>query len=406
MIDQTIIVKKKKRGFVEEFDPEKIHRAIRKSADRILVSLNDEECKRVSDIVLSKITVPEITVRKLHNLVEVALDDAGFPRVAESYRQYRNYKEDAQKIMEAVDAKTLELSYKEDRSNANSDSTLVSTKRSILFGEQQKERYKRMYLNPEELEASEKGYIYIHDMKDRLSTYNCCLFNLGRVLEGGFTLANIIYTEPKSLSAAMSVSIDLIINAASNQYGGLTIPQIDEVLIPYAEKSYNFYKEQYKELVKDSGGVYDEEKADKFAEGRVRREAEQQQQHIEHNLNSCSTSRGDFCFVTFTFGHSTNRWAKLISEVFLDVRKKGQGKEGSKIPVLFPKLVFLYDSELHGPGKELEPLFDKAVETAKHCMYPDFLSLDAGYVGEVYHKWNRIVSPMGRNSPKPIVKTF
>ena len=48
MIDQTIIVKKKKRGFVEEFDPEKIHRAIRKSADRILVSLNDEECKYIS----------------------------------------------------------------------------------------------------------------------------------------------------------------------------------------------------------------------------------------------------------------------------------------------------------------------------------------------------------------------
>ena len=218
-MDDKILVKKKRKGLIEEFNPEKIHIAIRKSADRILVSLKDEECQKVSDLVLSKIDGPEITVRKLHNLVEVCLDEVGFHRVAESYRQYRNYKEDAQKMMEAVDRKTLELSYKEDRSNANADSLLVSTKRSILYGEQQKEKYKRVYLNQIELEAYEKGYIYIHDIKDRLSTFNCDLFNLGRILKGGFTLANIDYTEPKSLAAAMSVSTDLISAYAGQQYG-------------------------------------------------------------------------------------------------------------------------------------------------------------------------------------------
>lgn len=392
-----IVVKKKRPGFVESFQPEKIHSAIRKSAERILVVLKDEDCSRVSDIVLEKIGKnTEITVRRLHNMVEVALDEAGFPRVAESYRQYRNYKEDAQKIMEAVDAKTLELSYKEDRSNANADSLLISTKRSILYGEQQKERYKRLYLNPVELEAYEKGYIYIHDIKDRLSTFNCDLFNLGRVLKGGFTLANIDYTEPKSLAAAMSVSTDLISAYAGQQYGGTTIPQIDEVFSPYAEKSYHFYLNQYHDIVTEAGGEYDEAKADAYAYERVRREAEQQYQHMEHSMNSIASSRGDYAFITFTFGHGTDRWSKLISNVFLDVRRGGQGKEGGKVPVLFPKLVFLYDSELHGDGKELEDLFDNAVETAKQCMYPDFLSLDAGYIGEVYHKWGKIVSPMGK----------
>lgn len=294
MIDSEITVKKKQKGFTEAFDREKIHTAIRKSAERILQVMSDEDCKKVSDRVLELITEKEIGVRKLHNIVEVALDDTGFHRIAESYRQYRNYKESALKIMEAVDAKTLELSYKEDRSNANADSLLVSTKRSILFGEMQKEKYKRLFLNPEELEAAEKGFIYIHDMKDRLSTFNCCLFNLGRVLEGGFSLANLDYTEPKSLAAAMSVTTDLISAAASNQYGGFTIPEIDRAFAKYAEKSYKFYIEQYKKLVEDVGGIYDEVKADQFAFERTKREASQQYQHMEHSTNSIASSRGDF----------------------------------------------------------------------------------------------------------------
>ena len=403
---EKIIVKKKRKGFTEEFIPEKIHSAIRKSSERILQVLTDEDCEKVSNLVLQKIgNETEVTVRRLHNMVEVALDEAGFHRVAESYRQYRNYKEDAQKIMEAVDAKTLELSYKEDKSNANADSWLVSTKRSIIYGEQQKERYKRLYLNPEELEAYDRGYIYLHDAKDRLSTFNCCLFNIGRVLKGGFTLANIDYTEPKSLAAAMSVTADIVSAAAGQQYGGFSLPQIDEVFAPYAEKSYVFYMNQYKEIVENAGGTFDIKKADEYSYNRVKREAEQQYQHMEHTMNSIASSRGDFSFVTFTFGHSTNRWAKMISNVFLDVRRGGQGKEGGKVPVLFPKLVFLYDSELHGEGKELEDLFDNAVETAKQCMYPDFLSLDAGYIGEVYHKYRKIVSPMGcRAFLSPIFK--
>lgn len=408
---EKILVKKKRKGLIEEFQPEKIHVAIRKSADRILVSLNDEECKKVSDLVLSKIDTPEITVRKLHSIVEICLDDAGFPRVAESYRRYREYKDDAQKIMEAVDKKTLELSYKEDRSNANSDSLLVSTKRSILYGEQQKEIFKRLYLNPEEREAHEIGYLYVHDMKDRLTTFNCCLFDLGRVLKDGFSLSGVDYTEPKSLAAAMSVSADLISASAAQAYGGETIPQIDEVLAPYAEKSYQFYLKQYDEIVENNLSGFEkfmrkifgnskryEELREEYAIDRVKREAFQQMQHIEHNLNSISSSRGDMVFVTFSFGHSTNRWAKLLSNVFLDVRRGGQGKENGKVPVLFPKLVFLYDSELHGPGKPLEDLFENAIETSKHTMYPDFLSLDAGYVGDMYHKYGVILSSMGEPS--------
>lgn len=403
MIDSEITVKKKQKGFTEAFDREKIHTAIRKSAERILQVMSDEDCKKVSDRVLELITEKEIGVRKLHNIVEVALDDTGFHRIAESYRQYRNYKESALKIMEAVDAKTLELSYKEDRSNANCDSTLVSTKRSILYGEMQKEKYERIFLNPEELEAEKDGFIYIHDRSARWDTYNCSVQNYKKILKGGFILSNTEYNEPQSAAAAIAVLSDVMNVIASNQYGGNTVPEIDDILDEYCEKSYQFYIKQYKEIVESTGGEYDEDKADKFAEDRVRRELAQGFQSIELTFNSVSSSRGDYPFLAVTFGHRTSRWATLVSSVILQVRKEGQGKPGHKVPVVFPKLIFIYDSDLHGEGKELEWLFKEAVECTKIAQYPDYLSVDIpkegdspNYVGEVYHKWGVVVSPMGR----------
>ena len=78
------------------------------------------------------------------------------------------------------------------------------------------------------------------------------------------------------------------------------------------------------------------------------------------------------------------------------MRKRGQGKEGSRTPVVFPKLVFLYKEELHGKGKELEDLFNLAVETSAWAQYPDFMSIDNGYIGDIYKKTGKIISNMGK----------
>lgn len=65
-------------------------------------------------------------------------------------------------------------------------------------------------------------------------------------------------------------------------------------------------------------------------------------------------------------------------------------------PVLFPKIVFLYDENLHGPGKISEDLFKAGVECSKKTMYPDWLSLTGdGYVASMYKKYGKVVSPMG-----------
>lgn len=393
-----MIFVKGKYGKFETFQPEKIHRAIKKSASRVFVKLSEDDCKKVSSWVLNKVDTPEISVEVIHNLVEKALRECNFQEVAESYMNYRNWRKKAALILDSVHIKNHQLESSEDKSNANTDSSIVSTKRSIKYQEYSKAEYKEFFLNDEEKLAFEEGFIYIHDIGARYDTYNCCLLNVGRILKGGFTLATIDYTEPKSVDVAIDVLSDIISTVAGNQYGGLTVPQIDEILAPYCQKSYNKFVKEYKELVADIGGEYSEEKADIYACKKIRRDVSQRLQGVEYTFNSVSSSRGDFPFITFTFGHSKDRWAKLVAEEILKVRMGGQGREGKKAPVVFPKLVFLYDNDLHGEGKELEDLFDLAIECNKVSQYPDFLSLDAGYIGEVYHKWGKIVSPMGCRS--------
>lgn len=215
-----IIVKKKKNGVTENFDERKIWCAIRKSADRVFIDLTDEDCKLVTDLVKLKIQGPEISVSKLHQLVEVSLDEAGFPKVAESYRKYRNYKLTAIKMFEVTEKKIQELQKEEDRSNANADSNLISTRRVLEFQEGQKEKYKRIFLTEEERAAVEDNFIYPHDISSRLSVvFNCCLINCSRIMKGGFKLAGMDYTEPTSVYSAIALLSDIIQSVAGNSYG-------------------------------------------------------------------------------------------------------------------------------------------------------------------------------------------
>lgn len=245
-------------------------------------------------------------------------------------------------------------------------------------------------MTTEELQACRDGYIYIHDMSARRDTMNCCLFDVKSVLTGGFEMGNLWYNEPKTLDVAFDVIGDIVLSAASQQYGGFTVPSVDLLLEPYAEKTYQKMLEKYLSL-----GL-SEEKSSAQALKDVENDFRQGFQGWEYKFNTVASSRGDYPFITVTTGTGTGRFAKMASILMLSVRKNGQGKQGFKKPVLFPKIVFLYDEKLHGPGKELEDVFEAGIACSAKTMYPDWLSLSGeGYVAEMYQKYGQIVSPMG-----------
>ncbi len=382
----------KKDGSKEAFNVQKVISAVGKSAYRALTEFTDAEKRQICQYVVDKVNElnkPEIPISIMHNIVESALEQVK-PVVAKSYRDYRNYKQDFVRMLDDVYMKSQSIMYIGDKENANTDSALVSTKRSLIFNQFNKELYQKFFMTTEEIQACRDGYIYVHDMSARRDTMNCCLFDVQNVLSGGFEMGNIWYNEPKSLDVAFDVIGDIVLSAASQQYGGFTVPSVDLILEPYAEKSYKRNIEKYTRLGIDK----DTAEAEAFAD--VVREFEQGFQGWEYKFNTVASSRGDYPFITVTAGTGTGRFAKQATISMLNVRRKGQGKKECKKPVLFPKIVFLYDENLHGPGKELEDVFEVGVQCSAKTMYPDWLSLTGkGYVASIYKQYGEIISPMG-----------
>ena len=386
------IVVIKKDGTREDYNFQKIINAVKKSAGRVMISLSDEDFNDLAEYVeseLANLNSKEVNIAQMHDIVESALEDVS-PKIARSYRNYRNYKKDFVHMLDKVYQESQKIMYIGDKENSNADSALVSTKRSLIFNELNKELYKKFFLNVEELQAINDGYIYIHDMSARRDTMNCCLFDVASVLKGGFEMGNLWYNEPKSLNVAFDVIGDITMAAASQQYGGFTLPEVDKILAPYAQKTYEASYAKYIEM-----GI-SPEKADVQATKDVEKDFHDGFQGWEYKFNTVASSRGDYPFITVSAGLGQSKFEKMATIVMLDVRRGGQGKKSCKKPVLFPKIVFLFDKDLHGKGKPLEDVYNAGIECSKKAMYPDWLSLTGeGYVASMYKQYGKVVSPMG-----------
>ena len=386
MINEQIKVIKKD-STTEVFNGNKIIKAVEKTALRCNVELTDADKWRIVKGVLGRVfkNIPEGAVRHihvadLHEEVELALMEVN-PALAKEYNSFRGYKKQMKEHFEEMLRDTEQLLHAGDTENANRDSYLIDAQK-VMSGEIFSVRNMLDYELPKDASQAHKdGDIYIHDLRDRLyNSINCCLFDMGKVLKGGFTYKGVNYKEPNSIRTACSMLEDVMNSARLQQYGGFTVPEIDTILAPYVKKTWvNYYNYM------DGGTDFP---ADTFADEMTWRDLIQGLESIEHSLHMVNNT-----FITFTFGLDTSKFGQMVSKAILEVRRKGLGTTG--IPAVFPKLVFLYTDKLHGEGMENEHIFSEAISTSSKCMYPDYLSLDNGYLGEMYHEYGKAVSPMG-----------
>lgn len=178
------------------------------------------------------------------------------------------------------------------------------------------------------------------------------------------------------------------------------------VLLPYCHKTWN---KAYKQASNSFPGAT-EVQLHVYAWRTLQDELKQGFQSLELKLNTVPCSRGDFAFTTISFGcwnapqwlgrylNDTDLWIlKEICEAILTTRMNGHGENHK--PVVFPKLVYLYEENYLSAFQEARDVFELAIECSSKCMYPDFLSLTGDWahssVGKQYMENKQVVTPMG-----------
>lgn len=375
----------KRDGTEEQFDSIKILRAVDKSSERININLKSGDKKLLLDIVERALDCKDvISVNELHGYVERALDIVS-PEVAKSYKDYRNYKTEIEYLLiKDIKHQIGRTMDEKDRSNANSNTDYISTQRTEIAGIVNKELYQEMYLSVEERQAIKDGYIYIHDLKDRLLKQpNCVLVDLKGILSGGFNLEGYHYTEPKDVKVAIGQISDIAMIESAQRYGGTTLPEIDKVISTYYQMSITSYCKMLEEIL----GYFSVE-VYRLAKKLAYTDMKQSLQGMEIKLNTVVSARGSYPFTTFTFGNVDNEFEADVCKAILEVRMEGHGDVGFKKTCVFPKLVFIHDHNIHDKDKEYSWLFDLAVKCSSENLYPD-------YIGEGQKINGKVVSPMG-----------
>lgn len=156
--------------------------------------------------------------------------------------------------------------------NANKDSRVIGTMRDLLAGVASKEYVKGHGLPPEVAEAHESGEIHVHDLDYSIGGYfNCSVPDIPYMLANGFRMGGAEIEPPKSLRTAAEVIPQILVHVASNQYGGITVHTVDQILEPYAITSYRKHlRSAFMDAAELTGETLTDDELDTLVDDEVR----------------------------------------------------------------------------------------------------------------------------------------
>ena len=251
-------------------------------------------------------------------------------------------------------------------------------------------------LLPEKIsKAHEDGILHFHDADYFIQPiFNCCLINIGDMLDNGTVMNGKMIESPKSFQVACTVTTQIIAAVASNQYGGQSVDL--KHLGKYLRKSYNKFK---KEIEAKHKGQIKESIIEDLVQERLRAELKAGVQTIQYQINTLMTTNGQSPFVTLFLhledGDPYIKENAMIIEEVLRQRYEGiKNDAGVYVTPAFPKLVYVLDHFNNLTGGEYDYLTRMAVKCSAKRMYPDYISakkMRENYEGNVF-------SPMGCRS--------
>ena len=388
---------KKRNGSIVEFNKDKIASAIAKAFNAETGAADPITVNYLAEQVVKKVPARGATVEGVQDLVVRTIQEAGYYDVATAYTVYR-YKRELARKSNTTDESILSLLRNENKElaeeNSNKSTRIASTQRDYIAGEVSRDLTRRILLPEKISKAHDEGILHFHDADYFIQPiFNCCLINIGDMLDNGTVMNDKLIESPKSFQVACTVTTQIIACIASNQYGGQSVDLVH--LGKYLRKS----RDKFARRIASECPQLSADEQEKIVKMQLREELKAGIQTIQYQINTLMTTNGQSPFVTlFLYLRADDPYieenAMIIEEVLRQRLEGIKNEAGVYITPAFPKLVYVLDEHNCLKGGKYDYLTKLAVKCSAKRMYPDYISakkMRENYQGNVF-------SPMGCRS--------
>lgn len=389
----------KRDGTIVEFDFNKIVVAIQKANQSVDPEerVSEEEIREIASFVEQKHR-SRILVEDIQDIVEQRLMEMDKYLLAKNYIIYR-YTRALVRKQNTTDESILSLLHNTNKDlaeeNSNKNTVIAATQRDYIAGEVSRDLTRRILLPEKISKAHDEGILHFHDADYFVQPiFNCCLINIGDMLDNGTVMNGKMIESPKSFQVACTVMTQIIACVASNQYGGQSVDICH--LGKYLRRSYDKFRRQ---IERDCGEGVGDETIERLTMDRLGDELRSGVQTIQYQINTLMTTNGQSPFVTLFLNlREDDPYIKenaMIIEEILRQRIEGiKNEKGVYVTPAFPKLVYVLDEHNNLSGGKYDYLTRLAVKCSAKRMYPDYIS--AKWMRKTYE--GNVFSPMGCRS--------
>ncbi len=382
----------KRDGRIVDYDRNKIIIAIQKANAEVdrYEQMTEEKIEAIV-AGIENVHADNLLVEDIQDMIEQKLMSERKFELAKKYIIYR-YTRQMVRQANTTDDSIMSLIKNSNKDvmeeNSNKNAYIASTQRDLIAGEVSKDLTKRVLLPEKIVKAHEEGILHFHDMDYFLqSIFNCCLINIGDMLEHGTVMNGKLIESPKSFQVACTVMTQIISAVASSQYGGQSVDV--RHLGRYLRKSRKKYEKYYN---KKYGDKFSREVRDELVKDRLSDELKSGVQTIQYQINTLMTTNGQSPFVTLFLNLDKNdpyvEENAMIIEEILNQRIEGiKNEKGVYVTPAFPKLVYVLDEHNCLKGGKFDYLTRLAVKCSAKRMYPDYISakkMRENYEGNVF----------------------
>ena len=389
----------KRDGSVVDYDRSKIATAIGKANAEVPQEerLSQEGIDAIIDRI-EGLKRPRMLVEDIQDLVEQGLVAENKFHLAKTYIIYR-YNRALVRKANTTDESILSLLRNENKElaeeNSNKNTMIAATQRDYIAGEVSRDLTRRILLPEYISKAHDEGTIHFHDADYFIQPiFNCCLINIGDMLDNGTVMNGKLIESPKSFQVACTVMTQIIACVASNQYGGQSVD------LRHLGKYLRLSREKFrKHMSYECAGQVDEATLERLVNDRLRDELKSGVQTIQYQINTLMTTNGQSPFVTLFLNLQEDdpyleENAMIVEEVLRQRLEGIKNEKGVYITPAFPKLVYVLDEHNCLKGGKYDYITELAVKCSAKRMYPDYISakkMRENYEGNVF-------SPMGCRS--------